>query len=100
MNETIVKFMKGSFPKKYTAKIRNKKTKKERIIHFGDSRYQQYKDRTPLGLYKRKDHGTRKRMQNGESDMPQDRNLSTRESDTKTPTHGKRIASETCTSES
>ena len=64
MNETIVKFMKGPFPKKYTAKIRNKKTKKERIIHFGDRRYQQYKDRTPLGLYKHKNHGTRKRMRN------------------------------------
>ncbi len=25
-------------------------------IHFGDSRYQQYRDTTPLGLYKHLDH--------------------------------------------
>ena len=64
MKETIVKFKKGPFPKKYTAFVKNKKTKKVRRIHFGDRRYQQYKDRTKLGLYKHKNHGTRKRMRN------------------------------------
>ena len=64
MNEKIVQFFKGPFPKKYTAHIQDKKTKKIRKLHFGDSRYQQYKDRTPLKLYKNKNHGTRKRMQN------------------------------------
>ena len=64
MNEKIIKFSKGPFPKKYTAYIKNKKTKKIRKIHFGDRRYQQYKDRTPLKLYKNKNHNTRKRMQN------------------------------------
>ena len=64
MNERIIKFLKGPFPKKYTACVKNKKTKKIRKIHFGDRRYQQYKDRTPLKLYKIKNHGTRKRMQN------------------------------------
>ena len=64
MKERIVKFKKGPFPKKYTAFIKNNKTKKIRKIHFGDRRYQQYKDRTPLKLYKHKDHKTRKRMQN------------------------------------
>ena len=64
MNEKIIKFLKGPFPKKYTAYVKNKKTKKIRKIHFGDQRYQQYKDRTPLQLYKNKNHGTRKRMQN------------------------------------
>ena len=64
MNEKIIKFLKGPFPKKYTAYVKNKKTKKIRKIHFGDKRYQQYKDRTPLQLYKNKNHGTRKRMQN------------------------------------
>lgn len=64
MKETIVKFVKGPFPKKYTAYIKNKKTRKIRKLHFGDRRYQQYKDRTPLHLYKNKNHGTRKRMQN------------------------------------
>lgn len=64
MNEKIIKFSKGPFPKKYTAYVKNKKTKKIRKLHFGDKRYQQYKDRTPLKLYKSKNHNTRKRMQN------------------------------------
>lgn len=64
MKEKIVKFKKGPFPKKYTALIKNNKTKKIRKLHFGDRRYQQFKDRTPLKLYKSKNHGTRKRMQN------------------------------------
>jgi hypothetical protein len=64
MNEKIIKFSKGPFPKKYTAHVKNKKTRKIRKIHFGDKRYQQYKDRTPLQLYKNKNHGTRKRRQN------------------------------------
>ena len=64
MKETIVKFVKGPKFKKYTAHIKHKKTKKIRKLHFGDKRYQQYKDRTPLKLYKAKNHNTRKRMQN------------------------------------
>ena len=64
MKETIVRFERGPFPKKYTAYIKNKKTKKIRRIHFGDSRYPQFKDRTKLGLYSSKNHGTRRRMQN------------------------------------
>ena len=63
MKEKIVKFKKGPYPKKYTAVVMNKQTKKTRKIHFGDRRYQQYKDRVALGLYTRKNHGTRKRMQ-------------------------------------
>jgi hypothetical protein len=64
MREIIIKFKKGPSPKKYTALVKNKKTNKIRKIHFGDKRYQQYKDRTPLKLYKNKNHNTRKRMQN------------------------------------
>jgi len=64
MKESIIKMQRGPFPKKYTAIVRNKKTKKTRKIHFGDRRYQQYKDRTKLKLYKKKNHGTRRRMQN------------------------------------
>jgi hypothetical protein len=63
MKERIVSFKRGPFPKKYTATIEHKKNKKKRIIHFGDRRYQQYKDRVRLGLYSHKNHGTRKRMQ-------------------------------------
>ena len=31
------------------------------VVHFGDSRYQQYQDRTPLKLYKNLDHHDEKR---------------------------------------
>jgi hypothetical protein len=62
MNETIVNFAPGPNFKKYTAIVRNKSTGNTRKIHFGDRRYQQYKDRTPLGRYTRKNHGDRKRM--------------------------------------
>ena len=55
MKETIVKFTKGPPKKKYTAYIKNKTTKIVRKIHFGASDYQQYKDRTPLKLYKSKE---------------------------------------------
>ena len=64
MKETIVEFKRGPYPKKYTAFVKDKKTKKVRRIHFGDRRYEQYKDRTPLKLYSHKNHGTRKRMEN------------------------------------
>lgn len=64
MKERIIKIKKGPKYKKYTAFIKNNKTKKIKKIHFGDKRYQQYKDRTKLKLYKSKNHATRKRMQN------------------------------------
>ena len=64
MHESIIKMQRGPFPKKYTAIVKNKKTKKTRKIHFGDRRYQQYKDRTKLKLYAKKNHGTRRRMEN------------------------------------
>tara|TARA_B100000780_G_scaffold190780_1_gene134321 strand:+ start:400 stop:705 length:306 start_codon:yes stop_codon:yes gene_type:complete len=64
MKETIIKFERGPAKKKYTASIKNKKTKKVRTIHFGAADYAQYKDRTPLKLYAHKNHNTRKRMQN------------------------------------
>lgn len=64
MNETVIEIKQGKYPKKYTAIVKNKTTKKTRVLHFGDQRYQQYKDRTKLNLYKQKNHGDRKRMQN------------------------------------
>ena len=63
MKESIIKFERGPRKKKYTAYVRDKKKKTVRKIHFGHKDYQQYKDRTPLKLYKVRDHGTRKRMQ-------------------------------------
>lgn len=47
--------------KKYDAILENKKNKKAVYVPFGDSRYQQFKDATGLGLYSHKDHGDRKR---------------------------------------
>ena len=64
MKETIIKFTKGPPGKKYTAFIKDKKTRKIRRLNFGASDYPQYKDRTPLKLYAYKNHNTRKRMQN------------------------------------
>jgi len=62
MKESIVRFERGPRFKKYTAYVLNRQTRKTRKIHFGDNRYQQYKDRTPNKLYTRKNHGNRKRM--------------------------------------
>ena len=65
MKEKIIKFEKSKIKgKKYTAYIKNNATKKIRMIHFGASDYQQYKDRTPLKLYAYKNHNDRRRMQN------------------------------------
>jgi len=35
MKERIIKFKRGPFPKKYTAIVRNIKTRKTRKLHFG-----------------------------------------------------------------
>ena len=44
--------------KKYMAVFRDK------TIHFGDNRYEQYKDSTPLKIYKHLDHNDEKRKRN------------------------------------
>lgn len=64
MKEKILKFVKGPHKKKYTAYIKNKKTEKIRILHFGHKDYEQYKDRTPNGIYTSRNHGDKKRQQN------------------------------------
>lgn len=64
MKESIVKFKKGPGVKKYTAIIKNKKTKKTRVLHFGDKNYEQFKDRTNLGIYSKKNHGDKRRQEN------------------------------------
>jgi hypothetical protein len=64
MKETIVKFQKGPGVKKYTATVKNKKTKRTRILHFGDKNYEQFKDRTNLGIYSHKNHGNKRRQEN------------------------------------
>jgi AraC-like DNA-binding protein len=65
MHERIVRFEKSPIEgKKYRAIVKHLITGKERHIDFGASDYQQYKDRTGIGLYSHKNHGTRKRMRN------------------------------------
>lgn len=51
--------------------VKNKKYKVEFIykgkkhsVNFGDKRYQQFKDLTPLKLYKHLDHGDKQRRKN------------------------------------
>ena len=47
--------------KKYAAILRNKKTKRKVRVNFGDIRYEQYKDSTPLKLYSHLNHNDEKR---------------------------------------
>ena len=47
--------------KKYNAILVNKLTKKIKRVPFGDSRYEQYRDITGLGLYSSKDHNDKTR---------------------------------------
>ena len=50
-----IRFVSGIWPNKYTAFV----YKDRRLIKtssFGDQRYAQYRDRTPLQLYKSRDH--------------------------------------------
>tara|TARA_R110001592_G_scaffold303747_1_gene575944 strand:- start:9506 stop:9754 length:249 start_codon:yes stop_codon:yes gene_type:complete len=56
----MLKWYKGTGNKKYKVEkwIRGKKIK---TIQFGDKRYQQYKDTTPLKLYSSKNHLDKKR---------------------------------------
>ena len=54
----------GTGNKKYKVVITDTKTKKKKTIQFGDRRYNQYKDKTPLKLYKSKDHLDPKRRKN------------------------------------
>jgi len=49
--------------KKYAAEV-GPNVGKTRIIHFGDSRYEQYKDSTPVKAYSHKDHSDPKRRKN------------------------------------
>ena len=64
MKETIIKMERGPKFKKYTAYIKNNGTKKIRKIHFGDNRYEQFKDRTKLGVYSKRNHDDKRRQRN------------------------------------
>lgn len=62
--------------KKYDAILKDKKTGLLTHIPFGDTRYEQYKDSTGVGLYSGKDHGDAKRRalyrQRHEKDLKSD----------------------------
>lgn len=64
MKERIFKIEKSPIKfKKYRASV-TEDWDKYRNIDFGDNRYQQYKDSTKLKLYKKNDHGDKKRRRN------------------------------------
>lgn len=64
MKEKIIKIEKAKTKgKKYTATVQNRKTKKNRKISFGAIGYEQFKDRTPLKLYKKFNHSNKKRQE-------------------------------------
>lgn len=61
-NYVLVNFRKSKTKnKKYDAILRNKITYKLKYVPFGDVRYEQYHDQTPLKLYSYLDHGDKKR---------------------------------------
>ena len=64
IHEKILKFERGPGEKKYTAHIKDNKTGKTRVLHFGHKDYEQFKDRTKNGLYSSRDHGNKKRQRN------------------------------------
>lgn len=51
-----MKWVRGEYPKKYKVLLSNNK-----IVQFGDQRYEHYKDRTPLKLYSYLDHRDKER---------------------------------------
>lgn len=55
-----VEWYKGSGAKKYKVTIFFKSGRKK-TLQFGDKRYEQYKDSTPLKLYTRLNHGDKER---------------------------------------
>lgn len=49
-----MRFTKGDYPYKYTVSFMD--NGKPKYVSFGHQDYEQYKDNTPLKLYKHKDH--------------------------------------------
>lgn len=63
MRERVVDFRRSTRPnKKYAALVRGPAGM--RTVHFGDKRYAQYRDATPLRLYAAHDHGDQARREN------------------------------------
>lgn len=49
--------------KKYSVYVKNEKTGKPKLIHFGDLKYFHFKDKTPLKLHSKLDHNDKKRRE-------------------------------------
>jgi len=65
MKDKLVKIIRPTVKgKKYTAIIKNLKTKKTHKISFGAIGYEQYRDSTRLKLYARRNHGDKQRRRN------------------------------------
>jgi len=65
MREKIIKFYKSEVKgKKYGVIIKDLKTNKTRRLNFGGLGYEQFKDRTPLKLYKKFNHSDKNRQKN------------------------------------
>ncbi len=54
----VTNWSKGKWPKKYEVTVNGKR------ISFGDQRYEQYKDSSPLKLYADKNHNDNERQAN------------------------------------
>jgi len=63
-----VQFKKGPYPKKYTAIFTDPVSKKQKRVHFGDRRYQHFKDSVPKSrggrIWSKLDHGDANRRKN------------------------------------
>jgi hypothetical protein len=64
LGKYTAEWSKGTGYKKYKVVLFNKDESKVKTVQFGDNRYEQYKDSTPLGLYSSKDHGDKQRRSN------------------------------------
>lgn len=65
MREKIIGIFKSSNKKKkYMAIVKGVDNASQRVLHFGASDYEQYKDRTPLKLYSSQNHYDKKRQMN------------------------------------
>ena len=75
------------------SKSKNKKysvvTPSGKKINFGDKRYEQFKDTTPLKLYKNLDHGDKKRQKNycARSSKIRDKNNKLTKNNKESPNH-------------
>jgi hypothetical protein len=63
IDKTKITFVKGTYPHKYTAIVQFKDGRTKRVS-FGNQNYQQFRDSTPLQLYKNLNHFDVNRLKN------------------------------------